>query len=162
MPLQPPPTCHPPESDHLSPRQLRPPALIIITLKLRDTLLRNPRHCVKSSSCSTVHCCTRSCDTTCLHDICLFRAFLRELNKHWEILDLLDGPLSISLTFFSWLIITLVQLPKSCRPSSQYQHQFRSSQRSSTMSKNNLSLLILAQTTDHSTRRTALADNVIL
>ena len=56
IPLQPPPTCHPPESDHLSPRQSRPPALIIITLKLRDTLLRNPRHCVKSSICSTVRC----------------------------------------------------------------------------------------------------------
>ena len=77
-----------------------------------------------------------------------------------EILDLLDGPLSFSLTFFSWLIITLVQLPKSCRPSSQFQHHFRSSQRSSTMSKNNLSLLILAQTTHHSTRRVALADIV--
>ena len=34
---QPPPTCHPPETDHLSPRQSRPPALIIITFKLRDT-----------------------------------------------------------------------------------------------------------------------------
>ena len=78
-----------------------------------------------------------------------------------EILDLLDGPLSFLLTFFSWLII-LVQLPKSCRPSSQYQHQFRSSQRSSTMFKNNLSLLILAQTTRHSTRRAALIDNVVL
>ena len=78
-----------------------------------------------------------------------------------EILDLLDGPLSFFLTFFSWLII-LVQLPKSCSPSSQFQHQFRSSQRSSTMFKNNLSLLILAQTTHHSTRRAALADNVVL
>ena len=67
-----------------------------------------------------------------------------------EILDLLDGPLSFFLTFFSWLIITLVQLPKSCRPSSQFQHQFRSSKRSSTMLKNNLSLLILAQATHHS------------
>ena len=67
-----------------------------------------------------------------------------------EILDLLDGPLSFFLTFFSWLIITLVQLPKSCRPSSQFQHQFRSSKRSSTMFKNNLSLLILAQATHHS------------
>ena len=56
IPLQPPPTCHRPETDHLSPRQSRPPALIIITFKLRDTLLRNPRHCVKSSICSTVRC----------------------------------------------------------------------------------------------------------
>ena len=76
-----------------------------------------------------------------------------------EVLDLLDGPLSFFLTFFSWLII-LVQLPKSCSPSSQFQHQFRSSQRSSTMFKHNLSLLILAQTTHHSPRRAALADTV--
>ena len=82
-------------STRVRPRQSRPPALIIITLKLRDTLIRNPTHCVKSSICSTVGCRSSSLSSRDSHH---------------------TGPTA-----------------QSCRPSSQFLRQFRSSQRSSTM-----------------------------
>ena len=79
-----------------------------------------------------------------------------------EILDLLDGPLSFFRTFCSWLIITLVQLPKVAVRHRSFSINFEAHNVQAQCSTNNLSLLILAQTTHHSTRRAALVDNVVL